>query len=174
MSLRSPAATGAGVGGAFLAPDGTPTNPGYGFAAQPGTGWYRTAAPDVRLAIGGNYAYLFSTTQFLPTVTGQNDIGSAAFAWRRLYLDFTNTGTVGAVTINKACGRVIVAAAATSVVVTNSIVTAASNIMCTIAQNDATAVIKNVVAAAGSFTINLNAAATANCAVNFLVVNTDA
>lgn len=90
---------------------------------------------------------------------------------RQLYPDFTNTGTVGAVTINKACGQAILAAAATQVVVTNNLVTANSQILCTIAQNDATATIKNVVAAAGSFTITATAAATANTAINFLVLN---
>ena len=82
-----------------------------------------------------------------------------------------NSATIGAVTINNTVGRCNVAAAAASVVVTNNLVTAASNIIVTIAQNDATAVIKNVVAGAGSFTINLNAAATANTAINFVVFN---
>lgn len=174
MSLRSPAATGSGTGGAFIAPDGSPAAPGYAFAGSTSTGWYRTTAPDVRLAIGGFYAYAFTTTQFLPTSAGGNDLGSPALSWKRIYLDFTNTATIGAVTINKAAGRVNVAAAATSVVVTNSYVTAASLVLAVVAQADATAIVKNVVAGVGSFTINLNAAATANCAVNFFVINTDA
>lgn len=90
---------------------------------------------------------------------------------RQLYPDFTNTATVGAVTINKSCGQCILAAAAAAVVVTNSLVTVNSQVFCTIAQNDATATIKNVVAATGSFTVTATAAATANCAINFLVMN---
>jgi hypothetical protein len=75
----------------------------------------------------------------------------------------TNTaaGTTGAQTINKASGTVNCAAAATSLVVTNSLCTTSSIVFAVIRTNDATAWIKNVVPAAGSFTINLGAAATA-------------
>jgi hypothetical protein len=93
------------------------------------------------------------------------------FKARQLYVDFTNTATVGAVTINKAAGQAIVAASGTSVVVTDSLVTANSQVFCTIAQNDATAILKNCVASSGSFTITLSAAATANTSVNFFVLN---
>lgn len=85
--------------------------------------------------------------------------------------DFTNTSTVGAVTINKAAGKCIVALGATSVVVTNSLVTAASQVICTVASNDATATLKNVVPAAGSFTVTVTAAATADTNIAFLVMN---
>lgn len=92
---------------------------------------------------------------------------------RSYLVDATNTapGTTGAQTINKSAGTVNFAAAATSLVVTNSLVTASSLVFCTIRTNDATAVIKNVVPAAGSFTINLNAAATAETSVGFIVHN---
>ena len=65
------------------------------------------------------------------------------------------SGVVGSVTSNTQAGRISVAAAATSVIVTNNRVTAQSRVSATIATNDATASIKNIVAAAGSFTINL-------------------
>jgi hypothetical protein len=91
----------------------------------------------------------------------------------QLFVDYTNTATVGAVTINKAAGRVNIAASGTSVVVTNSLVTAASHVMAVISTNDATAVLKNVVPAAGSFTITLNAAATAQTSIDFFVVSSD-
>ena len=82
-----------------------------------------------------------------------------------------STGTPGNVTNNSPRGRVAVAAAGTSVVVTNSLVTAASSVFAVITTNDSTAVIKNVVPAAGSFTITLNAAATAQTSIDFFVVN---
>ena len=82
-----------------------------------------------------------------------------------------NTGTVGAVTINKSAGRVNIAAATPTLVVTNSLVTAASLVFCTIATADATATLKNVVSGAGSFTITMAANATATTAINFFVVN---
>lgn len=85
----------------------------------------------------------------------------------------TNTaaGTTGNQTINKTSGTVNIAAAGTSITVTNSLVTTSSIVFATIRTNDATAVIKNVVPAAGSFTINLNAAATAETSIGFFVIN---
>ena len=50
----------------------------------------------------------------------------------------TPTGTTGAQTINKTCGSVNFAAAATSLVVTNSLVTANSVIICTVGTDDTT------------------------------------
>ncbi|MFN9112538.1 MAG: hypothetical protein ACK5XN_20925, partial [Bacteroidota bacterium] len=85
----------------------------------------------------------------------------------------TNTaaGTTGAQTINRPSGTVNFAAGATSLVVTNSLCTTASIVLPVIRTNDATAQIKNVVPAAGSFTINLSAAATAETSVGFFIIN---
>lgn len=83
----------------------------------------------------------------------------------------TAGGTTGNQTINRMSGTVNFSAAATALTVTNSLVTANSIVMAVVRTNDATATIKNVVPAAGSFTINLNAAATAETSVGFFVVN---
>lgn len=83
----------------------------------------------------------------------------------------TAAATTGAQTINKIAGTVNFAAGASSLVVTNSLVTASSIVLCTIRTNDSTAVIKNVVPAAGSFTIRLEANATAETSVGFFVIN---
>ena len=83
----------------------------------------------------------------------------------------TAAGTTGAQTINKTTGRVNFAAAATSLVVTNSLVTANSIIHCTVATNDTTMKSASCVPAAGSFTIRGNAAPTAETAVAFTVTN---
>lgn len=83
----------------------------------------------------------------------------------------TAGGTTGAQTINKTVGTVNFAAAATSLVVTNSLVTANSIITATVGTNDATMKSVAVVAAAGSFTLHANAAATAETRVNFHVFN---
>lgn len=79
--------------------------------------------------------------------------------------------TVGAQTINKTAGSVNFAAAATSLVVTNSLVDANSVIMATVATNDTTMLSVQAVAGSGSFTLYANAAATAETRVNFIVVN---
>ena len=85
----------------------------------------------------------------------------------------TNTaaGTTGAQTINRPSGTVNFGIGATSLVVTNSLCTTSSIILPVVRTNDATATIKNVVPGAGSFTINLNAAATAETSVGFFIIN---
>ena len=85
----------------------------------------------------------------------------------------TNTaaGTTGAQTINKASGTVNFAAATSSLVVTNSLCTTSSIVFAVVRTADTTADIKNVVPAAGSFTINLTANATAETSVGFFIIN---
>lgn len=91
----------------------------------------------------------------------------------KIQLAATNTtvGTTGNQTINKISGTVNIAAAGTTVTVTNNLVTAASIVLCVIRTGDTTAVIKSVVPGAGSFVITLGAAATAETSVGFLVLN---
>ena len=83
----------------------------------------------------------------------------------------TAAGTTGAQTINKASGSVNLAAAATTLVVTNSLVTTSSVILCTVGTNDTTCKSVAVVAGSGSFTIYANAAPTAETRVYFRVTN---
>lgn len=91
----------------------------------------------------------------------------------KLSLLATNTagGTTGAQTINKPSGTVNFAASATSLVVTNALCTTSSIVFAVVRTNDATAVIKNVVPGSGSFTITLDAAATAETSVGFFIIN---
>lgn len=99
--------------------------------------------------------------------------GSIFTAKANIVVDKTITalGTTGAQTINKTTGSVNFAAAAASLVVTNSLVTTSSIILATVGTNDATMRSVQAVAAAGSFTLFANAAATAETRVNFLVLN---
>ncbi len=83
----------------------------------------------------------------------------------------TAVGTTGAQTINKSSGAVNFAAAATSLVVTNSLVTVNSIILISKATNDTTARLGAVVAAAGSFTIYMDVAPVAETRVNFILTN---
>lgn len=83
----------------------------------------------------------------------------------------TAAGTTGAQTINKTAGSVNFVAAATSLVVTNSFVTANSVIIATVGTNDTTMKSVAAVANSGSFTLYANAAPTAETRVNFMVVN---
>lgn len=81
----------------------------------------------------------------------------------------TISSAIGDQTINATSGRFEVAAAATSVTITNNQVDSASIVLCTIASNDATAAVKSVVVSSGSFVVNL-VATTAQTTVAFYVV----
>ena len=81
----------------------------------------------------------------------------------------TATATVGAQTINKMAGSVNFAAAAASLVVTNSNAHVNAVIIATVATNDATMKSVLVVPAAGSFTIFPNAVPTAETRVNWKI-----
>lgn len=83
----------------------------------------------------------------------------------------TAAGTTGAQTINKVSGSVNFAASASSLVVTNSIVSANSIVIAIVMTNDATLKSVQAVPAAGSFTLFGNAAATAETKVGFIVFN---
>lgn len=107
-------------------------------------------------------------------ISGGNPfLGQSANPWQNVYLGKTviSTGTTGAQTINQLTGRVNFAAGQTSLVVTCDKCMVNSIIQCTIATNDATAAGVKAVAAAGSFTIYLGTAPTAETAVNFSLTN---
>jgi len=85
--------------------------------------------------------------------------------------DYTIAPAAGAVQINKASGVVKVAAAGLTVVLTNSLVKDANSIVIPfLLDADATAKSVVAVAAAGSVTFTLNAAATAQVRIGFLVL----
>lgn len=89
----------------------------------------------------------------------------------RIANTYTAIGTTGAVTINKPAGVANIAGAGTSVVVTNSLVTAASIIFCFLQTSDTTAVLGSAVAGSGSFTINMKTAPTGAIAIGWFIVN---
>lgn len=85
--------------------------------------------------------------------------------------DATIAGASGAIAINKPAGVVQFAAAAQSLVLTNSMVKDASSIiLCQVLTDDVTAKSAIAVPAAGSATIKLNAAATGVVKVAFFVL----
>jgi hypothetical protein len=82
-----------------------------------------------------------------------------------------SSGTPGAATINKPSGKSAIAAGASSVVITNSVVTAASEVIVTPLDLDATLTSYKAVPAAGSFTVTGNANATAAWKFSWWVLN---
>jgi hypothetical protein len=169
---------------------------GYGYISQAGVFSYQKLAGLSLYAAGASVTYpggeiRFGTkadvmgvfTEWLklsnignlePMVTGTSRLGSAAKGFAALTLDYTNSATIGAVTINKPAGSGNIALGASSVVVTNSLVTANSLVLAWLMANDGTLTsIKSVVPAGGSFTVTGNANATGNTKFGFLVINTD-
>ena len=108
------------------------------------------------------------------TINGASIGQTTAAAVKTSNLAATNTdssGTPGNVTNNSPRGRAAFAAAGSTVVVTSSLVTAASTILVLLGGADATLTSVRVGAAAGSFTVTGNAAATGITRFDFLVVN---
>lgn len=118
---------------------------------------------DVRTTASPTFAAFSAANLYLGTLTITNGLV--------LSKTITAPGTTGAQTINKATGRVNFAAAAQTLVVTCNLADANSIIMATVATDDTTATACKAIPGAGTFTLKLNAAATAETAVAFLVVN---
>lgn len=148
-------AVSASGGGGVRVADGTAALPSFSFSGDTDLGIRRNGADDIGIYTG-------SSVQML---------GLSAASGISTQKTITAGGTTGAQTINKPAGSVNFAAASSSLVVTNSLVTANSVIICTVATNDTTMKSVAVVAAAGSFTLHANAAATAETRVNFIVIN---
>jgi hypothetical protein len=108
-----------------------------------------------------------------PIVTGTTKLGLGSKGWGAFYLDYTHAGAAGNIAINKPAGSVLIAAAQQSIVLTNNLITANSIVICTVATDDVTAKSAIAVPAAGSATIKLNAAATAQTKVFFQVIGAD-
>jgi hypothetical protein len=83
-----------------------------------------------------------------------------------------STGSPGAATLNTSAGRSAIAAGASSVVITNSLVSATSIVWAVVQTTDGTLLrVDRVVPGVGSFTIIGNANATGNVNVGWVVVN---
>jgi hypothetical protein len=127
------------------------------------------------LIISNSAAITYDGSKFARASTDPCKLGSGDNGWTNFYLDYTNTATIGAVTINKPSGRVNIAAAGTNVVVTNSLVTAKTHCFCNLnGAPDATAFHAQAnTATPGQITITLNAACTAGVAIDFFLVSAD-
>lgn len=166
--------------GALTAPNystatvGSATTVTYGTFAT-GTGIYSTSATNLNFAVNGASIAQMTSSLFIPFVNGSVSLGFGGNAWQKLYLDYTNTATVGSVTINKSSGRVNLAAGGTQLTLTNSNITAASKVFLQAinASGNAVSVEFYSVPAAGSATINAFPAVTNQTAIDFFVMNAD-
>lgn len=143
------------------------------FAPTSGTGVYNELTVETVINQTGGANGITRGIYVNPTLTAAADYRALEVVAGNVVLPKTVTaaGTTGAQTINKVTGSVNFAAAATSLVVTDSYVTANSIITATVASNDTTMKSVAVVAGSGSFTIYPNAAPTAETRVNFHITN---
>lgn len=148
---------------------GVRTNKPYSFIAEDDNARNSFAG----ITLFPNATEATSTTTGAVRVTGGLAIAKSLYVGNAIGVTQTITaaGVTGAQTINKAAGTVNFGPGASSLVVTNSLVSTASTVLCSVRTSDATAYVKNCVPAAGSFTANLGAAATAETSVGFLVIN---
>lgn len=82
-----------------------------------------------------------------------------------------DSATTGNRTVNKVRGFNAFAATTSTITITNSFVSATSQVVVTIMTNDATALLKNVVPGAGSFVVTLNANTTGITKFAWTVIN---
>ena len=178
------APTGGSVSFPLLGSDGGNTAPTYSFASDTDTGMWRGGSGTIIFSTNSNNVMAIVSTDIEPTQNGSISLGVSGARWNNGYINYlypqaifsertvTPGGTTGDQTINKMSGVVNIAAAGTSITVTNSLILSSDVFVTAIAKtNDATCAVKNVVPTTGSFTINMTAACTAETAVAFLVVN---
>lgn len=163
------------VGSSFHGDFGNAT---YGWSDSPGDGLILGGSGKPIMIAGGGFAMTWSQTSVeslvpvSPYSDGVQTLGSPVAKWGGLFLTATVTasGTTGARTINKPAGSVNFAAAAASLVVTNSLVTANSIILLTVGTNDSNCKSAHCAAASGSFTIYPDTPPLAETRVNFLII----
>jgi hypothetical protein len=146
----------------------------------PGVSWQIEAAPGTgSLRFGNNtstyFGLRFSDGYAVSEFGYEFSVGATVYLKTRLgALDqwgTDSTGTPGAATINKPTGKSAIAIGASSVVITNSLVTAASRVIITQHARDATCKELIAVPAAGSFTVSGTANATAALPFSWQVSN---
>lgn len=134
-----------------------------------------TVTESTTLYLGANAVGAATVTSYglvvNPNTGGTTNYGIKAFG--KTGFDATNTagGTTGNRTIDKPSGTVNIAAAGSTVTVTNALCTTASIVFATVRTNDTTALIKNVVPGSGSFVITMNANVTAETSIGFFIIN---
>lgn len=163
---------------AIYGPGVTPSSTSYGIALSNSGGSSMVilnSATQTDFRIANISIMMLQPTYLAPNTNGVPTLGRASVGWKGLYLDFTNTATVGNVTINKPAGRVNLGAGGTTLTLTNSVITDNSHIFLNAdgAPGNVVAVQFYAVPANGSCTINAVPAIANQTAIDFLVVNAD-
>ena len=178
-------AVGDGVYGGLWINQASPSSSNYSFLGQAGQSLFNATSGgtiEMRISnsavlnVGPNGVGIGIGNNTSPTILFEVKATTTRFSVSNagsisIEKTITATGITTPPTINKASGSVNFAAAATSLVVTNSLCTTSSVINATMATNDATASGLRVVAGSGSFTIYMLVAPTSETRVNFRLTN---
>ena len=171
---------------------GSGAAPGYSFGTDTNTGLWAVADTVVVMSVNGSSVMSWGSGQgvnvygTIANGSGDalSDLGGVGVAFRALYLSGSSTtggfrlgrtitagGTTGDRTINSVAGTVNLAAAATSITVTNNLITTSSIVLGVMRTDDTTCAIRSIVPGTGSFVINMTAACAAETSVGFVVTN---
>ena len=137
-------------------------------------GWIADGAGAIAITMKARTALTIAGAQIIAWYKDDGTTKVAAITKDGAYNpDFTDdSATAGNRTVNKPAGLNAIAALAATCVITNSVVKATSIVLCVLQEADATATtILRVVPAAGSFTLTVNAAATADTTFGWIVFN---
>lgn len=172
-SSGKPVAFGAADAAAPVAQTLSVQNVVAGTSNTAGVDWTKKASAGTGTGAGG--AHVWQVAPAGSSGTTQNSFVEAMRITGAGVIQFPTTitagGTTGNQTIDKVSGTVNIAAAGTTVTVTNNKVTANSTCFGVLRTNDATAALKNIVPGAGSFVITLTAATTAETSIGFFCIN---
>jgi len=140
--------------------NGDTNDPAYSFNNETGTGlFFDAGGPFIGITVEGTTSVTIDATKL--AIKQSLAVTST----------ITPGGTTGAQVINKVSGSVNFAAGASTLVVTNSLVSTSSVILATVATADTVLKSVSAIAGVGSFTLTGNGAANAETRVNFLVLN---
>lgn len=106
----------------------------------------------------------------VPTVAQVMALGIPAEAAKALF-EFSSTAVAGNATLNTPVGKCIMAAAASSLTLTNNKIRSTSTIFATVQSNDASFRQVGVTASAGSAVFSVNSAATGDTSIVYWVIN---
>lgn len=148
-----------------------------GDSSAPGSYWSlgRENATTGELAItqGGTKAFHLSASVFRADVDNAVALGDGTRGFKQFYAAYTDIsgGVTGNATISKMAGSVNFAAAGTTLVVTNTIVTTSTKIFAMISTSGSTGVLGSVVPGSGNFAINMTTAPAAETRVQWMIIS---
>lgn len=141
------------------------------FATTTVSNYANSSGTAVAVHVNAENAYTHAGAKLLKISNASVEKAHFDYAGRLSFDATDSSGSPGAATINKPSGQVAVDSGASSVVVTNSLVSTTSVVWAVLQDDTDALTVRSVVPASGSFTINLSGTTTAARKVGFIVFN---